>query len=114
MADIDIFDKNCPTRFSLSVISGKWGMLIILALSRESLRFSEIVRTVGGISERMASQTLRYLERDGVVRRSVVQHAKPPQVYYRLTSLGRAFVTPLSDLVRIANDHVDELVYRRE
>lgn len=114
MQDIDIFSKDCPTRFNLSVISGKWGLPIILALADHSLRFSELVRTIGGISERMASQTLKYLERCGVVCRHVVQHAKPPQVYYELTSLGRQFVAPLSQLVEIANRNVDALVYHHD
>ena len=63
MQEIDIFSKTCPTRFALSTISGKWGLLIILALDNHPLRFSELVRHIGGISERMASQTLKYLER---------------------------------------------------
>ena len=62
----------------------------------------------------MASQTLKYLERCGVVCRHVVQHAKPPQVYYELTSLGRQFVAPLSQLVEIANRNVDALVYHHD
>ena len=89
MEKLDIFAKDCPARFPLQVISGKWGLLVILALEKKPLRFSELVHNIGGISERMASQTLKYLEQIGVVRREVLQRSKPPQVYYELTSLGR-------------------------
>ena len=92
MEKLDIFAKDCPARFPLQVISGKWGLLVILALEKKPLRFSELVHNIGGISERMASQTLKYLEQIGVVRREVLQRSKPPQVYYELTSLGRRFL----------------------
>ena len=115
MQEIDIFSKTCPTRFALSTISGKWGLLIILALANHPLRFSELVRHIGGISERMASsQTLKYLERYGVVRRHVVQHATPPQVEYALTPLGRQFVKPLQQLVTLVNTNADVMVYERD
>lgn len=114
MQEIDIFSKTCPTRFALSTISGKWGLLIILALANHHLRFSELVRHIGGISERMASQTLKYLERYGVVRRHVVQHATPPQVEYALTPLGRQFVKPLQQLVTLVNTNADVMVYERD
>ncbi|HJE56701.1 HxlR family transcriptional regulator [Bifidobacterium pseudolongum subsp. globosum] len=114
MQEIDIFSKTCPTRFALSTISGKWGLLIILALANHPLRFSELVRHIGGISERMASQTLKYLERYGVVRRHVVQHATPPQVEYALTPLGRQFVKPLLQLVTLVNTNADVMVYERD
>ena len=114
MQEIDIFSKTCPTRFALSTISGKWGLLIILALANHPLRFSELVRHIGGISERMASQTLTYLERYGVVRRHVVQHATPPQVEYALTPLGRQFVKPLQQLVTLVNTNADVMVYERD
>lgn len=105
--------KDCPARFPLQVISGKWGLLVILALEKKPLRFSELVHNIGGISERMASQTLKYLEQIGVVRREVLQRSKPPQVYYELTSLGRRFLKPLGELVETVSAHVDTMAYRR-
>ena len=59
MEKLDIFAKDCPARFPLQVISVKWGLLVILALEKKPLRFSELVHNLGGISERMASQTLK-------------------------------------------------------
>ena len=106
MEKLDIFAKDCPARFPLQVISGKWGLLVILALEKKPLRFSELVHNIGGISERMASQTLKYLEQIGVVRREVLQRSKPPQVYYELTSLGRRFLKPLGELVETVSAHV--------
>lgn len=113
MEKLDIFAKDCPARFPLQVVSGKWGLLVILALEKKPLRFSELVHNIGGISERMASQTLKYLEQIGVVRREVLQRSKPPQVYYELTSLGRRFLKPLGELVETVSAHVDTMVYHR-
>lgn len=113
MQELDIFNKDCPTRFAVSVIGGKWGLLIILALSRKALRFSELVRAVGGISERMASQTLKYLERYGLVSRQVLR-TTPPQVTYGLTQLGRSFVKPLAQVVDLVNANAEAMVFERE
>lgn len=71
------FQQNLPYAVRPFNNQRKMGLLIILALANHPLRFSELVRHIGGISERMASQTLKYLERYGVVRRHVVQHATP-------------------------------------
>ena len=100
MEKLDIFAKDCPARFPLQVISGKWGLLVILALEKKPLRFSELVHNIGGISERMASQTLKYLEQIGVVRREVLQRSK-------------RFLKPLGELVETVSAHVDTMAYRR-
>ncbi|MEE1296213.1 MAG: helix-turn-helix domain-containing protein [Bifidobacterium sp.] len=113
MAQYDLFASNCPLRFPLSIIKGKWGSLIILALKNRPMRFSELCRSIGGISERMASQSLKYLVRYGLVRRSVVGTTNPPQVSYALTPLGRQFAVPLTQLAALANDHADEILWEQ-
>ena len=105
--------KGLPRTLPAAGDQRKWGLLVILALEKKPLRFSELVHNIGGISERMASQTLKYLEQIGVVRREVLQRSKPPQVYYELTSLGRRFLKPLGELVETVSAHVDTMAYRR-
>lgn len=81
----------------LSRIGDKWTVLVIVTLSRGSLRFSEIEREIGNISKKMLTSTLRALERDGMVERSVTP-SRPPRVDYTLTDLGRELREPLMAL----------------
>lgn len=81
----------------LSRIGDKWTVLVIVTLSRGSLRFSEIEREIGNISKKMLTSTLRALERDGMVERSVTP-SRPPRVDYTLTDLGRELGEPLMAL----------------
>ena len=89
---------NCPVRDVLSQISGKWASLILTALSDRPYRFSELRRMVFDISQRMLTQTLRDLERDGLIARTVYP-TKPPSVEYALTPLGRSLLKPLRELI---------------
>lgn len=111
MARYDIFEKNCPLRFPLSVIGSKWGSLILLALESKELRFSELCRSIGGISERMASQNLKHLEKYGLVRRHVIGNTAPPQVRYSLTPLGHDFVVPLTRMVNLADANATQMLW---
>ncbi|MDP9857481.1 winged helix-turn-helix transcriptional regulator [Agrobacterium tumefaciens] len=90
--------NNCPVRDVLSKISGKWSTLILSTLSRRPHRFSELRRSVNDISQRMLTQTLRDLERDGFIGRTVYS-TKPPSVEYALTPLGRSLLLPLRELI---------------
>ncbi|MGD7732289.1 winged helix-turn-helix transcriptional regulator [Propionibacteriaceae bacterium G57] len=84
----DVFSSACSSRDVLQHLTGRWGALAMVALLREDdLRFGELRRRVGGISDRMLSQTLGQLERDGFVQRTV-HSAIPPHVEYSLTPLG--------------------------
>lgn len=89
---------NCPVRDVLSQIGGKWSTLLLSALSERPYRFSELRRSVSDISQRMLTQTLRDLERDGFIARTVYP-TKPPSVEYALTPLGRSLLSPLRELI---------------
>lgn len=84
----ELLNVNCPSRDVLKRVTSRWSVLILLALQEQTLRFSELRRTVGGVSERMLAQNLRYLEEDGFVQR-IAYDVVPPHVEYRLTPLGR-------------------------
>ena len=83
----DLFAKKCPSRHVLNHVTSRWGVLILVALLGGTFRFSELRRKVGGVSERMLTQTLQWLVSDGfVLRRSYP--VVPPHVEYTLTPLG--------------------------
>jgi DNA-binding HxlR family transcriptional regulator len=88
----------CPVRGVLDRIGDKWTTLVVISLAQRSHRFSEIGRAIPDISKRMLTQTLRDLERDGLVARKVFP-TKPPSVEYRLTALGESLLEPLRVLV---------------
>jgi DNA-binding HxlR family transcriptional regulator len=96
--------ENCPVRQVMQGIFGKWSTLLLLALAERPYRFGELRRLVPDISQRMLTQTLRDLERDGYVYRKVYP-TKPPSVEYGLTGLGTSMLTPLNDLVIWAGDN---------
>jgi len=90
--------NDCPVRGVLANVSGKWNSLVLLLLWNEPKRFSALRREISDISQRMLTQTLRDLERDGYVSRTVFP-TKPPSVEYALTGMGRTFVAALKPLV---------------
>ena len=89
---------HCPVRDVLDRIGDKWSMLMIMALAMRPHRFSELHRAVHDISKRMLTQTLRDLERDGLITRHVFP-TKPPSVEYRLAPLGLSLLDPMAGLV---------------
>lgn len=102
-----VFTENCPSRILLSHVTNKWGTLVLLALASGTLRWSELSRTVGGISEKMLAQTLRTLEADGLVRRDA-RPVVPPYVEYSLTDSGVELSGHLIPLVRWVAEHTAE------
>lgn len=82
-----LFAANCPSREVLKHVTSRWGVLVLIALQKGTLRFSELRRKVGGVSERMLAQTLQWLEEDGLVLR-VAYPVVPPHVEYSLTPMG--------------------------
>jgi DNA-binding HxlR family transcriptional regulator len=97
-------DLRQVLRGLLTTIGDKWTLVVVAALVGEPVRFSEIQRRVEGISHRMLTKTLRDLERDGLVARSV--HAEvPPRVEYTLTPLGRTLLDPVEGLARWVEEH---------
>ena len=108
-SDAEVYQGNCPTRAILDRIADKWTTLIIGILAQsETRRFNELKRTIGGISQKMLTQTLRDLERDGLVTRTVYPEI-PPRVEYRLTTLGKTLCGPISALTQWAHDHIEEV-----
>jgi len=88
----------CPVRDVLDRVSDKWSILLVVALAVRTRRFSALQRAVPDISKRMLTQTLRDLERDGLITRQVFP-TKPPSVEYRLAPLGQSLLDPLASLM---------------
>jgi DNA-binding HxlR family transcriptional regulator len=95
---------KCPIRDVLDQIGDKWSTLLLITLALRPHRFGELRRAVPDISQRMLTQTLRDLQRDGLVSRHV-HPTVPPSVEYRLTPLGLSLIEPLSHLIRWADTH---------
>lgn len=108
-----VLSPGCPSRLILDRIADKWTALIIQILARGTLRYSALQREIGDISQKMLTQTLRSLERDGLVRRKVYEVASP-KVEYTLTSLGRTLIEPLQGLCRWTEKHLQELEANRQ
>lgn len=106
--------QNCPVRDVLAKIGGKWSTLIVMALAERPHRFGELRRVLADISQRMLTETLRDLQRDGLVSRRVFP-TQPPSVEYALTDLGRSLLTSLAALIHWAEvNHEAIRVSRRE
>jgi DNA-binding HxlR family transcriptional regulator len=104
----DVFNANCDSRQVLDLIADRWSMLLIYALGRQVRRHGELKRMVGGISQKMLTQTLRSLERDGLVKRSVYDIV-PPRVEYALTPLGQTLLKPLRAICQWAENHLPQV-----
>jgi DNA-binding HxlR family transcriptional regulator len=104
----NVLDQNCESRQALDRIADKWTCLIVYALLDGPRRHGELLRAIGGISQKMLTQTLRGLERDGLVERTVIA-AIPPHVEYALTPLGHTLSEPLVAICQWAMDHLPEL-----
>ncbi len=99
---------HCPVREVLDRIGDKWSILMIMTLATRSQRFSELHRAVRDISKRMLTQTLRDLERDGLISRHVFP-TKPPSVEYRLTPLGQSLLDPMASLIDWADRRYSDI-----
>jgi len=108
----DVLDAECPSRQVLDRIADKWTALVIRVLAEGTHRFGQLQRRVGGISQKMLTQTLRDLERDGLVERTV-HPVVPPHVEYRLTPLGRSLRQPLDAICAWAEAHLGQMLAAR-
>jgi DNA-binding HxlR family transcriptional regulator len=107
------FDAEClATREILNRVGDKWSVLTIVILGEGTKRFSDLKRTIGGISQRMLTLTLRGLERDGLVKRSVYP-TNPPRVDYELTPFGQTLLEPVAGLALWAQRHRAEVMQAR-
>ncbi|MGW0939280.1 winged helix-turn-helix transcriptional regulator [Streptomyces sp. NPDC002666] len=102
----DVREPMCPSRLVLEHVTSRWGVLVLAALLERSYRFSELRREVGGVSEKMLTQTLRTLERDGFVNRDA-KPVIPPRVDYTLTALGREAAEQVWALARWSERSLD-------
>jgi DNA-binding HxlR family transcriptional regulator len=107
------YDRNCPSRRLLDRIGDRWTVLIIGALADGPLRFKTITGRIDGISQKMLTQTLRGLERDWLVKRTVFP-VVPPRVDYELTDTGRSLCEPLAALERWATDHMSQVLHSQD
>ncbi|KDN88150.1 hypothetical protein KCH_00820 [Kitasatospora cheerisanensis KCTC 2395] len=104
--------EDCEVRQILDRIADKWSLLVITLLDRRSLRFTELRRAIDGVSQRMLTVTLRQLERDGLVERTV-HPVVPPRVDYALTPLGRTLHATIRSLVTWTEAHQREIAAAR-
>lgn len=104
--------EDCEVRQILDRVADKWSLLVIALLDRRVLRFTELSREVDGISQRMLTVTLRQLERDGLVRRTV-HPVVPPRVDYELTPLGVTLHDTIQSLVMWTEKHQNEIAAAR-
>ena len=104
--------NDCEVRQILDRIAGKWSLLTIALLDGGCRRFTELQRMIDGISQRMLSVTLRHLERDGLVRRTV-HPVVPPRVDYELTALGDTLLETIQALVTWTEEHQAEIAAAR-
>ncbi|MCX5310423.1 helix-turn-helix domain-containing protein [Streptomyces sp. NBC_00154] len=105
----DVFSRQCPSRGTLEHVTGRWGSLTLTALHDSGARFNELRRRVDGVSEKMLSQTLHALERDGLVHREA-QPTNPPRVDYELTPLGREVAGRLRGLIQLVEGRMPEVL----
>lgn len=109
----DAFMAACPTRHVLSTIGDKWSALLVNVLAGGPRRHGELRTAVAGVSQKMLTQTLRELERDGLVRRTVTA-AVPVRVDYELTDLGRTLVPVLRALKDWSETHIEQVLAARD
>lgn len=108
MAERDVFLADCPARSTLDLIADTWSVVVVFGLGRGPRRYSDLHDRIGGISNKMLTQTLRKLERSNLVQRRTLPTA-PAGVEYRLTPLGESLLGPVSVLARWAEEHAAEL-----
>ncbi|MET3925879.1 helix-turn-helix domain-containing protein [Devosia sp. 2618] len=102
----DVYKVTCPTRQVLACISDKWAVLVIGLLNGGTMRFGEMRKTIEGVSQKMLTQTLRSLERDGIVSRKVYASV-PPKVEYSLTPLGVSLAGIVENLRVWSESNID-------
>ena len=105
----DVYNKDCPSQRVLDRVADRWVALVICSLhGQRTMRNGELKRKIGGITQKMLTQTLRNLENDGLVTRKVFASV-PPRVEYRLTHLGEGLYEPLNEICRWTESHLEEL-----
>ncbi|MFF7950286.1 winged helix-turn-helix transcriptional regulator [Streptomyces griseorubiginosus] len=111
--EYDAFIKGCPTNQLLDRLSDKWVSLVVAALSGGPMRYSDLSRKIAGVSPKMLTQTLRTLERDGILTRTITPSV-PVRVDYALTPLGSSLAGLLTAVKTWAETHIEEVHEARE
>jgi DNA-binding HxlR family transcriptional regulator len=104
----DLFDPDCPTRLVLDRIGDKWTVLVVLLLSDGPMRFTDLRNHLGRVAPKVLTQTLRRMERDGLVTREIFAEV-PPRVEYTLTDLGHSLIEPIAVIGDWAEVHVHRI-----
>ena len=107
-----VLAADCPSRQILLNLTSRWGGLVLLALGDQTLRFSQLKRAIGGVSEKMLIQTLKALEQDGFVLRQVYAEV-PPRVEYHLTAFGREAAARFFHLSHWVEQSLPEILAQR-
>jgi DNA-binding HxlR family transcriptional regulator len=110
--EYDAYLTQCPSRQLLDRLSDKWVTLVMVALEDQPMRYSQLARRIAGVSQKMLTQTLRTLERDGLVTRTVTASV-PVTVTYELTALGRSLLAVVAQLKDWAESHMDAVLAAR-
>jgi DNA-binding HxlR family transcriptional regulator len=108
MLKVTVLDKkdaaNCPYRDVIDRLGDKWSLLVLAVLEQNPTRFNELKRTIGDISQKVLTKTLRELEADGYITRTVYDES-PPKVVYRLSKMGLNVLVPINQLVGWAEEN---------
>ena len=110
----ELFTLNCPTQHILDAIADKWSVIILYCLAYSPKRYNEIQRRIEGISQKVLTQSLRKLERHGLVERRVLSENPPASVEYALTSLGETLMEPLLAIASWLREHFSEVAASRD
>ena len=111
--DYNIYQERCPTRQVLGRLADKWALLILDRLQREPVRFNQLRRDIEGISQKVLSQALKKLERDGLLSRTVFATV-PVTVEYALTPLGQSLVKTVSTFAHWAESHMGAVLVAQQ
>ena len=109
----DLFDPDCPTRLVLDRVGDKWTVLVVLLLSDGALRFSQLRGHLGSVAPKVLTESLRRMERDGLVNREIFAEV-PPRVEYSLTDLGRSLIGPIAVIGDWAEVNVHRITAAQE
>lgn len=104
----DVFLADCPARTTLKLVADTWSVVVVFGLRDGPLRYSALLERIGGVSNKMLTQTLRKLQAHGLVERHSIRSA-PPGAEYALTPLGRSLLEPVAALSGWAEQHADQV-----
>lgn len=113
MSDCTVYNKDCPIRMVLDRIADKWTILIVGSLMQDTKRFGVLRKDIEGISQKMLTQTLRGMERDGLVKRKIYPTI-PPKVEYSLTNSGKSLIKILLDIQDWTKDNSNNILASRK